>query len=259
MILESLNEQVKTENSNWIETCDSLTILIKQIIATGRIDRGDVKRTALATLFCKIINSFFSASILLRCGYAQDAGTIVRSLIEALFVMKACHESAEYLDQYMRTDIKVLDKVHQKHSTYVERMKIKGLMTDDDSLAHKDAHEKAMEVYEGQSGVELNIARAAEVAKLQDMYDIIYIHLSTMNSHPSVRSLGSRMTLDDGGGLKEFNVGPDHKGVDWMFSILIQPVIITLECMDKELSIGISSEIRASWESYNKAREALVS
>jgi len=257
MIDQIVMTKIRQDNTRLFDICDLISITIKHITELSRVNNTNIDHIIFSTLFCRIVNSFTSAKLLISFGYIQDAGTVTRSLLETLFVFKACIESKEYLEKYRRTDVNAVENAYKRYSQYAMRLKADGSLDDLEAKKCLYLYEIELEKYKDMIKTKLNYCEAASKAGLHDMYDLIYPYLSTLNSHPSIRSLGDRIALDECGDVAEFKLGPEEENAGWMLALLIQPMIVAIECINKKFHLGFEKEIASIFEKFCEEREKL--
>lgn len=257
MVDDNVLLKIRKEIQAWLSIAGKVDQIIAAITRIVAIDSNDSKGTCLFALFCKIVNSFCATRILVLNGYIQDSGTVLRSLIETLFVLKACAMSDKFYQNYILTDIKCVENVYKKHLRQEMRMKSRENALDGCDITYSDRYKKELEKYNGIAGIEYNIYDAAKTAQLEDFYDIVYVHLCAMNAHTTVRSISKRIIKYNDGKALEFMLGPEMDDANWSMALLIQPMIVALECINAEFSIGLESKIHDVFKIFCEERRKL--
>jgi len=240
---ETIRHKIIHKNQEWFSICDSVSGLIAKIVNSFDVPKHKIDLIFLTSLFGKIVNSYDSAIILIQNGYIQDSGTIIRSLMESIFVLKACIDDDKYLNDYYRTDIADLNIFLKNQARYIDDMKRKYPDVDECLCNSLKEANSQIEAYGEVSCVKYNALIAANIAGLQNIYYSTYSLLSCINAHPSPRAVFSRIEFDHAGYPSELKIGPETDSADRMLLLLVQLMIVALECMDKKLETGLSSDI----------------
>jgi len=233
--------EIISKNRELLSICDDISRLIVEINNSIVVKKAERKLVFFCGLFCKIVNSYDAARLLIKYGHIQDSGAIIRSLMESIFVLKACMNDDNYFNNYYRTDIVDLNMFSKKQIHYIDDMERKHPGVDeclDDSLQEANSQ---IEAYGEVPGIRYKPESVANAAGLQSIYYSIYSLLSCMNVHPSLRSIFSRIEFDDAGYPTEFKIGPETDSADRMLLLLVQLMIVTLECMNRDCCVILSS------------------
>ncbi|MEL7641685.1 MAG: DUF5677 domain-containing protein [Solidesulfovibrio sp.] len=257
MIDKEVMRNIAHNNTELLSTCSLISMIITRITELAKIDKTNTDHLLFYALFYRIVNSFSSAKLLISNGYIQDAGTIIRSLLETLFVLKACIDDNKYLETYKRTDATAVENVYKRYLQYTTRLEANGELDDSNADRYLRLYQQELEKYKEADRAKLNYCEAASKASLQDMYDLLYPHLSTINTHPSLRSLGGRLALDKDENVAELRLGPEQKNANWMLALLIQPMIVAIECIAKKFHLGLEKDIASIFEKFCEEREKL--
>lgn len=240
---EQIRNIIISENSNWFVICNSLSKLISIFVNYYSFPMKETRLAFLAGLFSKIVNSYDAAKLLIEYGYAQDSGAIVRSLMESVFVLKACIDDNEYFNNYFRTDIADLEKFSKNQLRYADDMRKKHPSFDELFYNPLQEANRQIEFYESVQKIEYDASFAAKKSGLQNIYYATYSHLSCMNVHPSPRAIMSRIAFDEEEYPSELKIGPETDGADIMLLLTVKLMIIALECMDNKFDAGLSDDI----------------
>jgi len=232
------------------DLADKVSLVIQKTIKTAYIERSDPKQQLYMSFFCKIVNSFDSSMILIKKGYNQDAGTVARSMLECLFVLKACMLSSDYFEKFLSTHSTSINYFIKRQSSFFAR-KDNDKETRNKNVGDYLARLEALkDDYKDATGVRLDFYDAAKVSKLEDMYDIYYNLLSMDCVHPTFRSLDLLVESDCSGEIERIKAGPNFGLSKKMILIVAHIIITSLNCINSEFKLGLDDDIDSLFSEF---------
>ena len=92
-------------NKKYFELCYEINSFAEKI-KYKFIQNQTGQKMVVAALFTRLLEGYQTAIILVNRGLEEDARVIIRTVLETLFLLKACCEDKEFVDQYMKSDEK---------------------------------------------------------------------------------------------------------------------------------------------------------
>lgn len=201
------------------------------------IHNGSAKELILACLLIRQVNIFQSIILLTRLGLIVEAKILLRSMVEGLFITKACYDDEKFITKYILSDqmsrLKLLNAAKNNPDRVFDDLK--DAMADDwVQDIKKDIDENNIE--------ELRIQQLAEKVGLKSHYDSAYRLLSNP-THGGPRSLEEYLVLDDSGKVETLNSGPLEKGYELVLITALDTLCIGSQYVFDVFNINISQKL----------------
>lgn len=202
-------------------------------------------------VFIKILNGFQAIVILTKKGLKVESEILLRTILEALFILKILCEDDEFYKKYISMDAvrrKTLITVAQKNN-YAVFEATRKILTEE---FLEDLEEEIRK-----SGVDrgdFKVEQLAIKAKLHDLYESVY-RLTSEAVHSQIRSLSSYVKEDAQGKVVSFYDGPIgdiSDEVDTAMTMLIAAV----ESMQNLYKLGALPELQALIDDVVRRRKS---
>jgi hypothetical protein len=195
--------EISKRYREWFDLCSDINSFGQKSKYEMNIHNMDGQEVISVCLFLKILNGFQACLILAKYGLVAEAEVLLRSLFEALFIMKACINDEDFTREYVKSDeakqLKLM-KAAYKHDApiFLETRKYASIGRMKELQEKKDRKEIK----------ELNVFDVAEKAGLGILYDSAYRLLSD-SVHCGPKSLEDYIAgTDDVGRVKSLTVMP---------------------------------------------------
>ncbi|WP_088831381.1 DUF5677 domain-containing protein [Paenibacillus tyrfis] len=215
------------------------------------IDTNNGQQVIGSSLFSKIHNGFQAILILYRIGLDTEAKVILRTILEATFVLKAISDNEDEVSNFVNTDKrkqeKLLKSIFEKDKRNIYQDLRKSLSKDQlDSLKQEIKEEgiKDVEVYEWASKADMDV-----------FYAYAY---KTLNSevHTDIRTLQKYLELDEN---KQDIIGinslPSDKDIDRSLFTAYSLLVITLNCLNNVFDMGQEDVLKSLEEKIMSVRK----
>lgn len=246
---EDFRRGIEKKYGEWFRLCFDINHFAQRAKYELEIHNMDGQEVISACLFLKILNGFQGCLILSRYGLLSEAEVLLRSSLEALFIMKACMNDEDFMREYIKSDeVKQLNimKAAYKHDAtvfmetrkYATTERMRGLQRKKDRKEIK----------------EINVSRVAEKAGLELLYDSAYRLLSD-SVHCGPKSLEEYMgVVDDTGKVRSIGIMPTKAELDTVFISAVQIMLFTFDSIFNFFKLDKNSEV----ESFGKRFQKLV-
>jgi hypothetical protein len=246
---EDFRREIERKYNEWFRLCLDINHIAQKAKYELVIHSLDGQEVISVCLFLKILNGFQGCLIQARYGLASEAEVLLRSSLEALFIMKACIKDEDFMREYIKSDeVKqlALMKAAYKHDAPV--------FTETRKYATSERMKELQERKERREIKEINVRRVAEKAELEVLYDSAYRLLSD-SVHCGAKSLEKYITTtDDVGRVRNVGVIPPKAELETVFIIAAQIMIFALDSILTFFKVDKSKEL----ESFDLRLQKLV-
>lgn len=236
---EDISKDILKKYNEWFDLCFDINSFVQKVKYDLTIHSMDGQEVISTCLFLKILNGFQACLILGKYGLVSEAEVLLRSLLEALFIMKACMNDEDFMREYVKSDevkqLKLMKSAYKhdapvfmqtrKYAT-VERMK---------QLEEKKARKEIKE---------LNVGDVAEKAGLKVLYDSAYRLLSD-SVHCGPKSLEDYIGTDDVGRVRSLSTMPLKAELEFVFINAVQIMMFTLDSIFTFFNVDKRTELES--------------
>ena len=229
--INKASKKIYDDNKDCFDFCYDLNTYAHKTMFEFKLHNKDGQECVSVALFIKALNGFQAVVILTKLGLVIEAKILLRSLIEALFLLKIVCEDKDFVPEYIRTD-------------EINRLKLMRIAWDSSHPVFKPLKEnvtgemiKSLESKIKKDCISsLRIEQLAIKAKMKDWYDSVYRLLSS-SVHTNPRELDNYVTVDENGDIKSFVWGPRETDVGLILYTSAEILITTLTLMSKLSSL----------------------
>jgi len=190
-------------------------------------------------LFIKILNTTRAILLLFENNLLSEVHVLLRHQMEAMFVLKACYEDKEFLQEYINSDtlcrLKLGNVISQKPDIF-------SMKKEYDVERIKRLKDELKSIVDENGIREIKIEELARRAKLTSYYDTAYRVLSNI-VHVGVKSLDDYLVLDDNGKVKKLSIYPYQEDIPTLFISAIEINLIAIKCIANVFEINIKDKI----------------
>lgn len=236
--IKDIENQNYQENKMVFDTCYDLNKLANTIKLQLRIHIENGQETVCSCLFVKILNGFQAATILYRYGLESEAKIITRTILEAVFILKAIAKNPEEAAAFVNTDKKkrenLLKLIHEKDENNVmESLKATFSKEMYEELKKENKKEKvqSIEVYEW-----------AMKAGLETYHKYAYTCLNA-DVHTDIRNLEKHLELDEQRNIIGINCIPSTRDISGTLFTACCVLLIALDSIVDIFSLDYEKEI----------------
>ncbi len=190
----------------------------------------DGQEVMSVSAYVKIINGFQALVILARKGMGAEAEILLRTLLEALIILKLLCEDTAFSSEYARKDL-----LYRKKLLNAAKNNPHGIFESTRELIAKGMLDDVLKEIGELKPTEESIECLAKRAGLSAYYDSIY-RITSGPCHTSPRSLERYVVADEKGEIKSFNPGPFHD-IDTELHTSMVLVLVSTELMMKLFKI----------------------
>lgn len=217
----------------------------------------DGQKIIVICLFWRVLSSFASAVRLAEVGLCHDAEGVNRIALEAVFYIKRCSDSYEFVHDW----VKSFDKIRLKLLRIAkdENSSLREILVKDEVEFNQLFDELSAQV-KADGLEEIRIEKVARDAGLQGVYDYAYRHLS-MSVHPTSRLLDRYVTFSaDQTEITGFTFVPESNRVPAVLFTAITTLMLALEILADFYKIdkhGLS-DIQLRFDNLNEKYKAIA-
>jgi len=241
----------RAANPGWFSLAENLNCVAMRAVQALTVPPDDNKSFLAALLFMRGLSSFQSALVLAERGMTQDARTITRSCFESVFWLGALRNDANLANTLVHDDLGRRAKIARP---LLELPGDSGL-----NAEHIEKLERFLDEVQN-SGIEakqLNIAEAARIAGLTEIYDTYYRGLSNDAAHPSITALNRYAEADQNNNIIGLRWGPDVPDVGLTLSDLCTAFIYLLVWTREFFAIdNLQEDLERYWVDYKQLVES---
>ena len=232
--------EISKKHKDWFDLCSDINSFAQRSKYELVFHNMDGQEVISVCLFLRILNGFQACMILAGWGLVVEGEVLLRSMFEALFIMKACMKDEDFMREYVKSG-----QVQQL------RLMNAAFKHDADIFAEtrKYASQKKIEELRNKKKrkeiKELNISEVAEKAGLGLLYDSAYRLLSD-SVHCGPKSLENYIKgTDKAGRINTPNVIPIDVELNPVFMNAIQVMFFTLDAIFEYFKIDKKKEMEA--------------
>lgn len=214
----------RADFKEWFESLAELNEVANELLGHLKIDGADARHVTCASLYLRILGAFSSAYKLLELGLSQDAGTILRSQVESVIMLKACADDPSFVETY-------------HFSGEIFRLKLVNISLAGEEGAIEVTDEnrpKLLAVKEKIEGLkaegkvkEIDVASVAKKHGLQTMYNTAYRLLSNVHTHSSSASLKQFFKFKQDGTIEAILWKPQMEDVEHLMFTLSSCLMVS--------------------------------
>lgn len=236
--IEGWIEKHRNENLKWFELAEEVNRIAISLMYKLQIYSENGKQVITAALFVRILG-FYQASILLsERGMINESKVILRSMLNATFIICAITNSEEVLQDYFKEDIhhrikrlrKIKDNPHLFNQEFYREVETEVNNLLDQLIIERDE----------QRPRKLTVLYFAEKANMIDYYNTAY-SLFSDTEHTSARDLDQYLILNEKKEIKGFKWGPSVVGIDRLLLTAIETLTYAISCIEKIFEINESN------------------
>jgi hypothetical protein len=211
-------------NQEILTTANNINKEINKLLYTLR-HTDDINRDYfIIALFCKIVTSYNAIVILQNYGLSSDAKTILRSMMESTFHLRAIIFSDTYLDDYIK-------KANSETLRLMKNIKNNTEFFTDEIINHV-TESKISEVEDAIKEMNsISIRKLAELADMKQIYLYTYNNLS-LDTHGNAKAIRDNFLYEETSGWV-FNMVPNFKDLKYVLVTAFTLIIYSLEGFDK--------------------------
>lgn len=218
---EDFSKDILRKYKEWFGYCYELNSFCQRAKFEIEIHNRDGQEVISCCLFLKILNGFQACLILSRYGLVLEAEVLVRSILEALFIMRACINDEDFMRDYVNSDkmrqLNIMKAAHRHTEWIFEATK---------EVATKERIEKLKEMKETGEIKALNIREISKKARLEPLYDSVYTLLSD-SVHSGPKSVDGYVSTDTAGNIR-ISMIPEKIELEIVFVTAVQTVLLAL-------------------------------
>jgi len=244
-------EKHRAANLRWFSLAQDLDSVAMKVLSALTVPSDDNKSFLAALLFMRGLSSFQSALVLAERGLTQDARTVTRSCFESVFWLGALRNDANFADMLIHDDFNRRAKIARP---LLKLPNGSGL-----DAEHIDKLERFLDGIKesGSEATQVNIADAARIAGLTEIYDTYYRGLSNDAAHPSITALNRYAEADQDNNIIGLRWGPDVPDVGRTLSDLCTAFIYLFAWTREFFAIGdLQEELERYWTEYKQLIES---
>lgn len=226
----------RTENAAWFSLAEEINQFAQEQMLKLDIHNGNYQELLVATAFLRALSMFQGVILMSERGMIFEAGTLLRSQIEAMFVIGAAAKDRAFAHRYILSER--AGKLRLMKNLLKSNGEVKEIVDTSISWGEADGLRDSLKT-DGISDIQ--IKDVAVAADCSNWYTAVYTYLSQMVAHPTPLSLDNYLFASDGEDMQEFLWGPDVFGINCILSAAVESVIVALE--------GVSNVFEKSWSS----------
>lgn len=235
---ESFRKEIVKKYGDWFDLCHEMNSFAQKVKFELVIHNRDGQEVICSSLFLRILNGFQSCLLLAGYGLVLEAEVLARSILEGLFIMRACINDEEFLRDYIKSDelrrLSIM-KASYRHSEWVFQATRE--IATEEKIRELEEKKKTKEIKE------VNKREASKKAGLEYLYDSVYQLLSN-SVHCTTRSLEAFVGTDKTGTIKRISALPYDIKLDMAFITAGQVMFLAMESLFKLFDLDKEKELQ---------------
>lgn len=236
-IIDIANQNYE-ENKKVFDNCYDLNKLAYAIKLQLSIHIEDGQEVVSSCLFVKILNGFQAATILYKYGLESEAKIITRTILEAVFILKAIADNPEEVVAFVNTDKKkretLLKLIHEKDKNNV--------MQSLKASLNKEMYEELKKENKKEKVKSIEVFEWAEKAGLETYHKYAYTCLNA-DVHTDIRNLEKHLILDESRNILGISCIPSTREIDGTLFTACCALLIALDSLVNIFSLDYEKEI----------------
>lgn len=235
---KNIANKIRKDYKEHFLVVDQVNEFINGVISTILVNPDNLQESLIHSLLAKIIHSFNSAIILAQYGLESDCNTLLRSLLESLFIFQAIYKDESLGFQYIQNEktkqLKTANVILEDEnvSKFYSEKQIDNIKEQKESLK-QEINNKGIKSFSTEEW--------SKKADLHNVYQTAYRLLSN-DVHSDPVALERFLNLDDNKRLKSIKLGPSVNKIKRNL------------CTASGVMLGVV-EIICEFKKINKAKE----
>ena len=174
------------------------------IVSTILVNPDDLRESLIHSLLAKIIHSFNSAIILAQYGLESDCNTILRSLLDTLFILQAIYKDEDNAIKYIQSE-----KAQQlKEANAILNDPNSSKLFNEKQIVNFKKEKKSLE--QEINNKKITVISSEEWSKKADLHNVYQTAYRVLSKdvHSGPASVERFLNLDDNKKLKSIRLGP---------------------------------------------------
>lgn len=226
----------RTENAAWFSLAEEINQFAQERMLKLDIHSRDYQGLLVGTAFLRAVGLFQGVVLMSERGMIFEAGTLLRSQIEAMFVIGAAAKDRAFAHRYILSER--AGKLRLMKNLLKSNGEVKEIVDTSISWGKADSLRASLKADRIN---DIQIKDIAVAADRLNWYAAVYTYLSQMVAHPTPLSLDNYLFAPNGEDVQEFLWGPDVFGIDYILSAAVESLIVVLE--------GVSNMFEKKWSS----------
>lgn len=236
--IDQFSRSVQAQYAKFFELSYQISELAHDTKFELKVHNRDPQEFLSATIFLRLLNGFQAVVILGEKGLLFEAKVVLRSVIEALFILKLlCKEerfALEYLGSSKVQSLKWMNIAHENQDPNFESLR---------QYATPKVMEALKKEIEQHGLKKLEVESIAKRADLHHIYNTQYRLLSEQ-VHCLPISLDPFMVQDKEGELTSFDWGPKYEDLDFILFTNVQILLAALNSITELFGLDKSDELK---------------
>ena len=202
-------DEIRNNYNEHFLLVNQINELTNDIVSTILVNPDDLQESLIHSLLAKIIHSFNSAIILAQYGLESDCNTLLRSLLETLFIFQAVYNDKNLASQYILSE-------------KAQQLKAANVILNDDDISKYFNKKQIDNIKKEKVSLEQEINNEgiksftsewwSKKADLHNVYQTAY-RVFSKDVHSQPVALERFLNLDDNNKLKSIRLGPSVKEI----------------------------------------------
>jgi len=224
--------------------CEDVNRLAYQVRNSIKLNYDSELHIVLICLLQKIIDSFQSVIMLMEVGLESDSNIIIRSSLEAMFILRKLSEDENFLIKYLGTDQLHLKKILNASKNDPQSALRRAINAE--AIEHKLS--EIMEDISEFNFNEIKYEQLARDVKLNDWYQLPYRILSS-DAHSLPGSLVKYIRFDKDLNVITFDFNPKTDNTKAILITHCGILLIALDSVEKIFHTGFENDIDKLFQS----------
>ena len=235
----------RKNNEQIFKICEDLNKYAHDTMWKIKVSNEYLPEILSACAFVRTLSNFQSVVILSEYGLSNEAKIILRSLVEAMFLMVAIEKDREYSVKIIEQDILERERTYKA----IKRNIVAGIhKLEKPTLDEVEDKIRIIQQEISDKGIKnINKREMSIAADLESFYDTIY-HLLSGSVHINPRDLEQYLGLTEERKIKDIKWGPDEKDIEDILFAAVEVMIFVLKSISNMFEITLDG----NWETIHK-------
>ena len=214
----------------WFDLSENSNRIAHSTMHNLQVNKQNAQQVLSATLFVRILGFYQASIILAERGMINESKVILRSMLNATFIICTIANSEEVMSEYFNDDfhhrIKSLRKIEENPHLF-EKELYKEVQKEVSVLLNQLLQERVES-----KPKEITVRYLAEKANMMDFYNTVYSYFSE-TEHSSARDLEQYLVVNGEKEIKGIKWGPSVVGIDMLLLTGIENLIHATNSIEK--------------------------
>ncbi len=228
-------KHIRSKYKDFYKLYENLNHFCHEVLKKLELHRNNKQEIIVCILFIKVLTIFQGIYLLTRKGMVNEAQILLRSMLEAMFIISAISKDNDFIERYVLSEESERNRLYKKIDGNPEW---KAIVTEniDELIAEQERLIKERNI---------KTLTIKEIAKRSGLYELHYPVYSILskNVHATPDNITEYFTLDKDGDIEKLLYGPTDKDIIRVLHASMYYMVSILEIMNELFELNISKTL----------------